>query len=270
MRRPNPYSWPFIFLGWFVIAMQNPIAAAQEAPDDLAHAARLLDAVKDNVFSFDDPAFYWFCRYVAAGKADAALADENKNDPLPWKMLLERPGDFRGKPVCIEGYVQTIQAFDVSNREGIGRLYQCELAEAGTRALCAVICTEEPANLPLRSRVRVQGFFIKVRAFQTNNGEIGAGPLIVAKRVRPVIPSATGIPGGGPGNTVERWMIPSVALLAVIWLLLRRMARKPMVASTFLPADRRNAESMDHDFDWLTNSSFETSEPAPDSGGERK
>ncbi len=267
MRRPNPNFCRFFLLVWSVIAIQSPFAAARDDPDDLAHAAKLLDAVKDHVFSFDDPAFYWFCRYVAAGKADEALDHEKSDEPLPWKMLLERPADYRGKPVRIEGYVQTIQAFDVSNREGIGRLYQCELAESGTRALCAVICTEEPANLPLRSRVRAQGYFIKVRAYQTNDGETGEGPLIVAKRISLCFPSTSSIPGGGPGNSVERWMIPSVALLAVVWLVLRRIARKPMGASTILPADRRSAKATNDDFDWLTDSSPGSSDPARDSGG---
>ncbi|HKQ46651.1 MAG TPA: hypothetical protein VJZ71_01125 [Phycisphaerae bacterium] len=239
-----------------LVALMPGAALAQPEADDLAHAARLLEDVRDNVFSFDDPAFYWFCRFVASGKADVALAGKESPESLPWTLLLERPSDFRGKPVVIEGTLQAIRAFDVTNREGLGRLYQCELSETGTRALGAVICTQEPLAVPLRSRVRVKGYFIKVRAFQTSAGETGAGPLIVAKNLHLLSPPATGIPGGGPAASLDRWLIPGIALLAILWLWLRRAATRRTAArdshlagrsGTRVPARR----DTDDDFAWL-------------------
>lgn len=250
-RKSHP---PKMRLSGALVALIACAAHAQQAADDLAHAARLLEDVRDNVFSFDDPAFYWFCSYVASDKADGALAGKESPEALPWSMLLERPGDYRGKPVVIEGTLQTSRAFDVTNREGLGRLYQCELSESGTRALCAVICTQEPSDVPLRSRVRVKGYFIKVRAFQNSAGETGAGPLIVAKNLHLLTPPATGIPGGGPAGSLDRWLIPGIAVLALIWLWLRRAARQRSALRGTLPPSQsrtRATTGTDDDFAWL-------------------
>jgi len=246
------------FIGCAVMLLTSMAFAQVEDPpwresaDDPAHAAKLLEAVRDNVFSFDDPAFYWFCRYVGAGKADAALGNAPTGDPVPWKRLLERPSDYRGKPVLLEGILQTRHAFDISNREGLGRLYQCELADIGTQALCAIVCTQDPAEVPIHSRVRVKGFFIKVRAYQTTAGDGGAGPLIVAKRLHLVRPPASGIPGGGPGSVVDRWMIPAVVVLAFVWLLLRRAARKTVTGPSFPSVKNRGTEGSKDDFAWMS------------------
>jgi hypothetical protein len=229
-------------------------ARGQQATDDLAHAAKLLEDVRDNVFSFDDPAFYWFCRYVASGKADAALAGKESPESLPWSMLIERPSDYRGKPVVIEGTLQSARAFDVTNREGLGRLYQCELSETGTHALCTVICTQEPAEVPLRSRVRVKGYFIKVRAYQTSAGESGAGPLIVARNLHLLTSPAAGPPRSGSSTALNRWLIPGIALLAILWLWLRRAATRRSAARESHLSGRpgaRAATGTDDDFAWL-------------------
>jgi hypothetical protein len=260
----DKHRW--IILGSAATLLSTAMVLAQEPTDDMAHAAKLLEAVRDNVFSFDDPAFYWFCRHVSSGKADASLADDGSDVALSWKMLMERPGDYRGKPVVIEGILQTRHAFDVSNREGLGRLYQCELSEVGTRALCAVICTRDPADVPIRSRVRAKGFFIKNRAYQTTTGENGAGPLIVARQLHVVTSADSGLPTGGPLTSVDRWMIPAVVALALAWLVLRRVARKTKAKPSFFPTPRRIRESED-DFAWLseTHSQQSNDTTGPDS-----
>lgn len=237
---------------WVSIAFLPTLAVAQPPADSTAPAAKLLEDVRDNVFSFDEPAFYWFCRYVHEGKADAVLDDVWTGEALPWKMLMERPSDYRGKPVVIEGFLQTCHAFDVSNRQGLGRLYQCELADVNTRALCAVVCTLDPTNMPLRSRVRAKGFFIKVRAYQTTSGETGAGPLIVAKKLQLITPPASGIPGGGPRGILDRWMIPAVVVLVLVWIGLRRRAGRARAMPSASRSKTEGSNDSDDDFDWLS------------------
>src|SRR5262245_31260954 len=67
--------------------------------NDMEFGLRLLSGVRDNVLSFDDPAFYWFCRFVQRADGQLALEPTSIDAPLPWKHLLERPGDYRGRPV---------------------------------------------------------------------------------------------------------------------------------------------------------------------------
>ncbi|HVP10499.1 MAG TPA: hypothetical protein VMV94_04835, partial [Phycisphaerae bacterium] len=121
----------------FLSVYTSTARGQQSAPaEDLTEGRRLLEGVHDNVFSFDDPAFYWFCRHVEQ-EADASLFSIRPDEsPTPWKYLLERPGDYRGGLIVVEGLVQAIHAYEVSNRSGLGTLYQCELSEMGTRAFC--------------------------------------------------------------------------------------------------------------------------------------
>jgi len=283
-----------------LFAMTGPVIA--QPPDDkpasdpdaptttrsIEHGMRLLSNVRDNVLSFDDPAFYWFCRYVTTPEGAAALADTESNpnhnangaadhetaatggssnsanvsdvpaeaDPTPIKFLLERPNDYRGKPVTIEGTLVAKWSWSVDNRDVPNPLNQCEIAVAGTRALAAVVTTESVDAIPIRSRVRARGYFIKVRAFQTTGGEPGAGPLLVARSLT-LIKSNGAIAGAGSestaGKSAQMWILAGTLVAAVAWLMLRRMARKPQSAAT-TPSFRSTAMSENaaaDDFDWM-------------------
>jgi hypothetical protein len=247
--------------------------AQQTAPaDDLAEGRRLLEGVRDNVFSFDDPAFYWFCRYVQQEADASAFSIRSDESPTPWKYLLERPGDYRGGLVVVEGLLQTVHAYDVSNRPGIGTLYQCELSEVGTRAFCTVVVVQEPGEIPLRSRVRAKGYFIKVRAFQTSGGEGGSGPLIVARSLELARAPAgslwdRGADGAGSSTwwntrSATFWLVPGTAGLAIVWLILRRSARAARGdGKRRLPdASGHITRESDEDFDWLTKGGGEKDE----------
>jgi len=190
-----------------------------------AEAMQLLEDVRDNVLSFDEPAFYWLCRYVAADEP-APYAVDSGDEPVPWKFLLERPNDFRGRPVLIEGVVRAVYAYDVENRPGIGRLHQYEIAQSGSQRIAAVVATE-PADVERGDAIRARGFFLKVRAYRTNTGESGAGPLLVTRRVH-AAPSAGDTTPQTPSTTDPLgWMIAAIAVLALAWLVLRRGLRRP-------------------------------------------
>jgi len=234
-----------------------PLPGVGDTAGDLAHGRRLLEDVRDNVFSFDDPAFYWFCRYVKEHADPADFEITEAASPTPWKFLMERPSDYRGQLVVIEGVLMSRPTFDVSGfgREGLGRLHQCELAEVGTRSLCAVITIDEPTDIPIRSRVRAKGYFIKVRGYQTNAGESGAGPLLVALRLESAQPSsftAKDLTDGRLGG--HTWVIVGTALLAVFWLVLRRSTRRATPGKAKRPWSAAEQTTSDQDFDWLTKS----------------
>lgn len=232
-------------------------------PDALpVDAAQLLADVKDNVFSFDDPAFYWACRFVSDRLAtdEVGIGGGAKDSgpanvvPMPWRQLIERPGDYRGRCVIIEGFVLRSSAYDVENRPGLSRLYQLDLGEADTRAITTVVLTRDPGELPARSHVRVSGYFVKVRAFRTNRGEIGTGPLLVGYSCRPLQTPEPGIPGyPGGQSAVQRWLFWGVAALAFVWFIMRgRLRRQRRLSSG---GDGRRSKTKDakseDDLQWL-------------------
>ena len=222
--------------------------------DEWAHGLRLLQNVHDNVFTFDDPAFYWFCKFVKSD-ADQAKYDVRSDHPaLPWRFLLERPSDHRGQLVTIEGTLLSRYEYDVTNRAGAGTLYQCELGDPGTRAICTVVVIEPPGEIPIRSRVKTKGYFIKVRAFRTDAGESGAGPLIVSRRLDVIEEPEE---GSGVATWSVRggrtWLIVATAALVIIWLVLRRrLGARPGEVSGSSRKGLRKSPS-DDDFDWLSD-----------------
>lgn len=254
----------FCFLAWFLGAPSSGVfgqtvllhddPATSDGSEDLSRGLALLRDVRDNVFSFDDPAFYWFCRFV---KRDAPAAGDEISETetsVSWRFLLERPSDYRGRLVVIAGRLLRRSQFEVTNRRGVGTLYQCELVEAGTRAICTVIVTEDPQAIPLRSWVKVKGYFIKVRAFRTDAGKTGAGPLLVARRLESTRGSASGhasAPQASGGGTV--WLVGGTAALAILWLVLRRGLRSPGTKELSKPTGARHSTGSSADFDWLTN-----------------
>lgn len=220
---------------------------------DRAHGQRLLEAVRDGVFSFDDPAFYWFCRYSQTEEGGRLLADADCAAPQPWKLILERPGDYRGAAVVIEGVVQSKYQYDVPNREGIGRLAQLELSDPASRSLCALVLTQDPGAVPVRSRVCVKGFFIKVRGYRTTQGEEGAGPLLVARALTSVQPPATGASPRSSEAEALNWLIGGVAAMALIWYVLRRGFGRAIRAAPMAKSGSRSPPT-DADFDWIAGS----------------
>jgi len=131
---------------------------SQPDADDLADGLRLLEDVRDNVFSFDDPAFYWFCQYVRRQPATTNTAADEP--PLPWRFLFERPSDYRGRVILVQGILQSRQTYELTNRPGVETLHQCELSDPTTRAICTVVSIDDPGEIPIRSLVRASGYFI--------------------------------------------------------------------------------------------------------------
>lgn len=228
------------------------VAPRAAAADELADALR---GVQDHVFTFDDTAFYLLCRR-AATEDSVAFNDPAAKQTVPWQFLLERPSDYRGRLVCVEGVLRGRQGFTVGGlgREGLGTLHQCELFERGTKAVCTIIAVRDPAAIPLHARVRALGFFLKVRAFRDLAGETGFAPLLVARELT-CVSAPRGI---AQAMSSDRWSLLNVrrpltvvswtALLVCAGLLIRgwRRARRlhPVRRSAGEPAGA-------DDFDWL-------------------
>ncbi|MCG8406048.1 MAG: hypothetical protein MI923_12700 [Phycisphaerales bacterium] len=224
-------------------------STSNPADDELKHGRKLLEDVRDHVFSFDHPAFYWFRDYVKQD-SEAKYVVRNDDPDLPWNFLLERPSDYRGELVTIGGkLLKRHPPYKLSASRGSGIWYQYELGQAGTRAICTVIATEEIEKIPIRSRVRTKGYFIIVRAFKTDSGEEGTGPLLVARHLEPV----GGLVGDdGDSDNVFVWLMAGTALLAVLWFVLRRNLRSFQSEPWSSSNGKAQRGESDEDFDWLT------------------
>ncbi len=262
-----------------VLAYVPPVAFAQSADSQpaaspeamLEEGRRLLEDVRDFVLSFDEPAFYHYCRIVT-NDLDAATFEIDEDDSAaPWKLMLERPGDYRGRLLLVEGVLQACHAYELVNRPGLGTLHQCELSGLDTRSICTLVVTEAPSDIPIRSRIRAKGFFIKARAYRTQTGDTGAGPLLVARRIELVSPPPALWESARGERGTSWWVVTITAALAVAWLLLRRNVRRHIPGSVFpgKPCQGRrsshDAESeSESDFDWLTSSPPPTLDPEPE------
>ena len=75
--------------------------ASHELPADLDQA---LTTIEDFTYDFDHPAYYRLLEFVqnspqAPGFAAEPIAVDD------WRTLIERPADYRGLPVTVEGVV---------------------------------------------------------------------------------------------------------------------------------------------------------------------
>ncbi|MBX3393823.1 MAG: hypothetical protein KF841_00505 [Phycisphaerae bacterium] len=228
-------------------------------PLDLEHGRRLLSAVRDHVFSFDDPAFYWYCRFVRADADLDRYRPRTDETPALWRNLLERPSDYRGDLLFLRGEVLRTHGFDVPNRPGVGRLFQVELAEKGSRSVTTVILTDDPGEVPVGSRVSVRGFFIKVRSFQTVGGSNGTGALVISKYLNVEDDRSGGEVSGPPisSDDLLRWLAGTTGALFIIWIVLRRFTRSADSGETGL-ARNRTSEAAEDDFAWLEDPTAHT------------
>jgi hypothetical protein len=254
---------------WFVLMSASigysappEIDANASAPaTDTEAGISLLAQVEDGTFSFDDEGFYWFCRYLRATKS--ALNDTSCDDAdvVPWQYLMERPSDYRGRIVCIEGrFLREQPAYEIPSRPEIGRLRQVDLGVPGSNAIATIVLVDAAPTTRKRALIRTRGFFIKVRAFQSASGAEGAGPLFVARSFEVLEAPAGGAASSGPieGRHLLTGMAAMVVFLFVLTVAVRRRVgnAKGGESATF---ERPRVTGTGRDFDWLNESSADRS-----------
>ncbi len=196
-------------------------AAARELPADVLIK---LDQIEDFALRFDHPGFYALLRYVnrsgeAPGSRFAATDVED------WRTVLEKPGEFRGRAITVEGTVGRSSSWRPTTAEtsDIGLVWQWELERADQPVACTVILTEDVGDVPLGAKVRVTGYFAMVRQYYTRQNRVAPALLIVAQGPSSISRVAF---NSLPTGTAGTWGIGGVcaALLAgvVAWRVLRR------------------------------------------------
>lgn len=274
-------------IAWVILpasCASPPVSPVQEwaAPvrtEPGATAAReMFDQVVDGTFSFDDEAFYWLCAHARSSAARQELLAAASESSTPIRQLMERPADFRGRPVVVEGVLRSREEYEIRARPELGRLTQLELSVPGSHAIVTIVCMEQPARMPIGLPVRATGYFLKSRMFRTADGQSGAGVVVVTNGMVSVASTSdrTAERSSGVSMASERWVVLAVAVLLVAWLGLRRRVRQ---SPRLMPAarDARTTSDTvganDRDFEWMHTSSTDqgagSSHRASDSASRR-
>ena len=200
-------------------------ATTQSADWELPAAARAeLAHTQDFAFNFDQPGFYAVVAFVK----QSARSPGDVQTPLEvhdWRDLLERPNDFRGRPVTIEGVVgRSKSPYTLPSHPELGTLWQLELQRPDEPITCTLILTGSAADIPLDASLTVTGYFVMVRSYYDSSNHVRQAALLVAPgptTIGSVVPHAP-----GPGALDWRWLIVAgvVGLLAAFLLLRRSVA----------------------------------------------
>ncbi len=224
----RPLIWPALSLLAAALSTLSASAQSSRPAEELPEEVRaVLSGVEDFSFSFSQPGFHAVLEHVktmsgSPGQAREAVSIDD------WTTLLERPADFRGLPVTIEGIVGRNKAwrFEQEQHRHLGAVWQLELWRADQPIAATLILTDDASDIPIGATIRVTGYFVLIRQYHSGTRQVrqaallvGHGPMLVSQTAAP--PSRRPISRGIVG------MVVAVTLaLLVIWMLLRRSAAR--------------------------------------------
>jgi len=231
-------------------------------------ALRQLDSIEDFSFSFAQPGFYAVLEYVRAGgtipeQPPVAIRVDD------WRRFLERPADFRGMPVIVEGVVGRNSAWRHLRPpyRDLGTLWQIELRRRGQPIACTLILTAPAGDIPVGSTIRVAGLFVMVRRYYDAAGRKRQAALLVARG--PTLVQTTG--RSEPTTPPALWsaaLVVAIGGLLVVWLLLRRRATRSVPRLTTLKASRPAPFSVAEDLArWAADESDDAAPEADENDG---
>jgi hypothetical protein len=216
---------PVALTGRMPVPPQSQPATATSPSGELpAEILASLSSVGDFAFNFDHPAVYGLLEHLQ----NTPLAPGHTRQPVDiadWRVLLERPSDFRGEPVVVEGVVGHNRPWEYVGAEhpGLGAVWQLDLERRDQPIACTVLLTHDAGDIPLRATIRVTGYFVMIRQYYSETNRVRQAALLAAQAptiVAQAAPRATAEPARG-------WMWLIVVLTAgllVTWILLRRSA----------------------------------------------
>lgn len=209
---------------------------AWELPEEVRAA---LADTRDFAFNFDQPGFYAVATFVRGSPRSPGFAQV----PLEvedWRDLLERPSDFRGRPVTIEGRVgRNKDPYTLHARPELGQVTQLELFRPDQPLACTVLLTTPAADVPVGATLRVTGYFVMIRQYHGPAGRVQQAALVVAPG-----PSRIDLAAARRGavNLADwRWMAGAAVLGLVIAVVLVRRAGRAVRRDLRELRARRNA-----------------------------
>ncbi|NLG44153.1 MAG: hypothetical protein GX547_12965 [Phycisphaerae bacterium] len=181
-----------------------------------------LAAIQDFTYDFDHPAYYHLLAFVQ----NSLQAPGFNTPPIvvdDWRVLIERPADYRGLPVTVEGVVGRNKDPYVHPRHPELRpVSQVELSRPDQAVSCTLIFTQDVADIPIGATLQATGYFVKINRFPRQSGEPGLSALIVASGPSQVSRTAGRTSQTGPD---WRWMVLAVLAGLIITVIMLRRAR---------------------------------------------
>lgn len=157
--------------------------AAQSGPTSGPAAFEVATALQDvHDFSFDlgQPGLYALLEYLKspAAPSPAQMDSEAIDD---WSVLVERPRDFRGRVVTINGVVGRNSAWRMLDdaHAGLGHVWQLEVRGERQAYPCTVLLSGDATDIPIGATIRVNGYFCFVRQYRGESGQVWQAPVVV-------------------------------------------------------------------------------------------
>jgi len=219
------------------------------------HVLAALNEINDFAFNFDQPGFYAVLAFAKSNARSPGFA-QAPQEVADWRELLERPGEFRGRPVTLSGIVgHNKDPYRLANHPELGMLTQLELHRPDQPLSCTLILTEHADDLPLGATLRVTGYFVMIRQYYAPSGHVRQAALLVAPGPSAVTITARRVQTArGPD---WRWLTAAIVLgllIALVWL--RRAGIRTRIDLRQLRASREAPADLSTDLErWATRQS---------------
>lgn len=208
-----------------LVAAALLLAAARA--DELPESVRTeLARIEDFSFSFSQPGFYAVLEAVRAARYPPGH-ESGAEHVADWRALLERPADFRGRAVTIEGVVGRNAPWRRTDDPGPQHdpVWQLELARDGQPIACTVVLTADASDVPIGATVTVTGYFVMVRQYYTASHRVAQAALLVGHA--PTRISRPAPLGASSDSRRTLGLLAAIgAGLAIAWVALRHAARR--------------------------------------------
>lgn len=226
-------------------ALAQTTQPAPELPEQV-HAE--LRPVEDFSFSFAQPGFYALLEHLKTTRQSPGHARQ----PLEiddWTTLLERPADFRGLPITIEGLVgrNKVWRFQQEQYRHLGTVWQLELWRSDQPIAATLILTDDATDIPVGATLRVTGYFVMIRQYYSEAKRLRHSALLVAHGPTLVSQTVARPRARSTANWILGLVITGTAALLVIWFLLRRSVGRTRRTTQTLRASTRAPVSLADD-----------------------
>lgn len=248
---------------WVWVLPLSVVAAGQTSQPnlwELPEAARAaLSQIHDLAFNFDQPGFYEVLAFVKHNPQSPGFQQE----PIvvdDWRMLLERPSAFRGRPVTVEGVVGRNSSFKWIGRPEFGDVWKIGIRRDDQPITCTLIFTENANDIPLGATITVTGYFVMMHQYYNPSHRVEQAALLVAPG--PTVVSRPAPSSTETGGLDWRWMLAAVVFgLLVTVIVLRQAGRGERHDVRALRASHDSPVNVAEDFEsWAIGESGESAE----------
>ena len=219
---------------------------------------------KDFSFSFSQPGFYALLAHLKATTAPPGHT-AGATEINDWNVLLERPAEFRGRAITIEGTVGRNSSWQLQQEpyREFGTVTQLELTQPDQVIAATVILTNPAGDIPIGNRVRITGYFVMIRQYYSASKRLCQAALFVAHGPTEVS-EVVAIPQTKPlSSTLLGLAIAFFAAMIVVWFLLRKNTMAGRRGSGELHASRAAPFSVADDLEkWAGEDDDASNEPS--------